>query len=168
MRSWRKVAQIWMSGWAAVMLLVVGTPHFECHCVHDRIRPFCLALLLPGGSEGRDRSCCPVSERLAAPQQNAAPGSCCRQSPRVSLPARDAGQVQCAGCQKKLADAPFATPVPEPTPAPRDLTLGVLVFTTPEAPSQLPGVAIGLRFPHCRSGPLSSAERSALLQRYLL
>jgi hypothetical protein len=99
-------------GWlTALLTLVTGIPHFNCHCDNVRVKPFCLDWFVPA-------VCCREAPKEPAEPEADRPVccSCCHPDPRdpASDPPEGAG-IGSRGCQKEWAGAEAAILPPAET-----------------------------------------------------
>lgn len=126
---------IWLT---AIMTLVVGTPHFVCRCPNGNVKAFCLALLSGKSSCCCEGSCCSTSlgddeEGLsthASLSATVATKTCCcckTHQENANDESRTDSRLGKAGCQKTLAEATVAVPVPAAKAPVHDLTAYLFV-----------------------------------------
>jgi hypothetical protein len=112
------MGMIWLT---AVMTLIAGFPHFECHCANGHVKPYCLSILNKTGC-CCDGSCCSALPREGnenvttqdSPSDQASEKSCCcQESQRSFAGSPKEPSLERMGCQKisvKAADAVPSVP----------------------------------------------------------
>ncbi len=127
-----RVVQTGATWLTAIMMLIAGTPHFDCRCPNGNIKHICLSLFSGKSGCCCEGSCCSAIRGDDAkdltdhpsPSAAVAKAGCCCKGRQEN--ARDESQTDArlgkAGCQKTLAKAAAAiaepamkAPVQDPT-----------------------------------------------------